>query len=204
MKKFFLALFYLLGFGTYITISETTTIFAQTLISSQEARNIALEHVSGTILRTEFDYEDGINYFEVYISTENGIAEVYINAKTGDLIEIDWESEYLNVIPTENTAIEETNVQETISFTEANEIALTHIPGHVLHTDFESSRGLGLFNVYVWSGLNLVEITIDRETGQLLDIDTYPVIILTAGSLFILGSTGFFVYRQVKKSKVVA
>ncbi len=58
-------------------------------ISASEAEEIALSHVSGTVLQTELDTEDGITYFEVYVQTDSGVSEVYINAQTGELIRID-------------------------------------------------------------------------------------------------------------------
>ncbi len=60
-------------------------------ISKEEAENIALEAVSGNILYTTLDNDDGEKEYEVYIQTDSVVKEVTINAHTGVIEEIDVE-----------------------------------------------------------------------------------------------------------------
>ncbi len=62
---------------------------SQTIISQEEAEQIALEAVSGTIIRTELDHDGVNNMFYVYILSGVNLKEIYINAQTGEIMSID-------------------------------------------------------------------------------------------------------------------
>ncbi|UOQ46688.1 PepSY domain-containing protein [Gracilibacillus caseinilyticus] len=61
----------------------------QALISSDEARSIALEEYDGDIIEFELDEDDGQTYYEIEIrTTNNEKVELEIDAYTGDMISI--------------------------------------------------------------------------------------------------------------------
>ncbi|UOQ86730.1 PepSY domain-containing protein [Gracilibacillus salinarum] len=61
----------------------------QTLISSDEARTIALEEYDGEIIEFELDEDDGQTYYEIEIrTTDNEKVELEIDGYTGDIISI--------------------------------------------------------------------------------------------------------------------
>lgn len=44
--------------------------------------------ISGEIIETEFEYEDGIPVYELkYISKKGRVREMYVDARTGEIIE---------------------------------------------------------------------------------------------------------------------
>ena len=210
MKRLFVVLSVLVLLGMNLV-----SVMAQGLISEQEAKNLALEVVSGEVFRVELDTDDGITYFEVYIQTENGIAEVYINAHTGEVLEIDWEDgddwnqndtrriEPRNQVESNTIApaSQEVNEVRPLSREEAQTIALEYAPGRIISTDFSNEGTHGNFFVYVLSGTVLREITIDRSLGHILEVDVYPLVPIGLGIIALVGAGvwGILKYRSLKK-----
>lgn len=60
-------------------------------MSIDEAKEIALNEIPGTIVEVELDREDGLLVYEVEIQTEDGEVEVEVDAYTGKIVMISWD-----------------------------------------------------------------------------------------------------------------
>jgi uncharacterized membrane protein YkoI len=65
----------------------------QTVISSEEAKKIALDNFAGTIVEMELDDDDSRHNYEIKIVNGNRKAEIEIDAYTGKLIVLDIETD---------------------------------------------------------------------------------------------------------------
>lgn len=64
------------------------------LISSSDARKIALGRISGKVVKEEFERENGHAIYEIYIRQNNGeIFEVYVDAENGDILKVENKSD---------------------------------------------------------------------------------------------------------------
>lgn len=88
-----------LAVGALILTTATNYILSineEPNITSEEAKAIAEEHTGGTAISVTFEKEDdflegefGEMVYEVIVETENGRYEVEINAKTGEVLEVE-------------------------------------------------------------------------------------------------------------------
>ena len=63
-------------------------------ISKKEAKRIALERVPGRVIESEIDKEKGRLVWEFEIKTrENKVFEVLVDAKTGEIVEVEEETD---------------------------------------------------------------------------------------------------------------
>ncbi|WP_110113457.1 PepSY domain-containing protein [Bacillus sp. CGMCC 1.16541] len=60
-------------------------------ITKEQAKQIALKQVKGTVEEVELDDEDGQNVYEVEIETNDDDVTVYVSAENGEVITIDWD-----------------------------------------------------------------------------------------------------------------
>ena len=65
-----------------------------TTISVDHAKKLALQAVSGQVVKVEKDREDGVLVYEIKIKTSKGIAEVEIAAANGKLVSIDYDNDH--------------------------------------------------------------------------------------------------------------
>ncbi|MFC5466060.1 PepSY domain-containing protein [Lederbergia graminis] len=64
-------------------------------ITKQQAQDIALKRVPGTVLHVDMDLENGVLVYEVFILTpDNRIFEVEILAKSGRIIKVEQENDF--------------------------------------------------------------------------------------------------------------
>ncbi|SEM68398.1 Peptidase propeptide and YPEB domain-containing protein [Terribacillus saccharophilus] len=66
---------------------------AEVKISMDEAIKIATDEVGGSVTDAEFDEEDGLPVYELELKTADDEAEVVINAQSGEIITIAYDSE---------------------------------------------------------------------------------------------------------------
>ena len=124
-KRYLMISLLMIGILTSINNIKPTIIQAQqqsAMISQEEAERIALETIPGTIIRTELDTDDGITYFEIDIRTDTNIVEVYVNAFTSQVIEIDYDELPRNMRPSNfsNASTENNNNNNHVSSRETN------------------------------------------------------------------------------------
>lgn len=60
-------------------------------ISKKQAQEIALTKVKGEVVMVNLEDDDGRQYYEVIIKSSGGIYEVEIDAKTGQVLEVEQE-----------------------------------------------------------------------------------------------------------------
>ncbi|PAF34797.1 hypothetical protein CHH69_14040 [Terribacillus saccharophilus] len=66
---------------------------AEVKITMDEAIKIATDEVGGSVTDVEFDEEDGLPVYELELKTADDEAEVVINAQSGEIITIAYDSE---------------------------------------------------------------------------------------------------------------
>ena len=176
-------------------------------ITEAEAKEVALALVAGEVVHAELvakDTDEGA-YFAVEIQTERGIAEVKIDAYTGDVLETrfdhdDWVGDFarsgnqeLGEVDIDIRPINQ-QLRTFISSEDAQEIALEYASGRIISTDFDD----GYFFVHVLSGMTLREITIDQTFGQILDVDAYPLLPVAVGAIIFIGA-GIWLFRRFRR-----
>ena len=63
------------------------------LITEAQAIKIALNEINGRVIEVEVEREDGKVLYSIKIKKDNEIAEVEINAETGQVLEVEWGDE---------------------------------------------------------------------------------------------------------------
>ncbi|XRP96649.1 PepSY domain-containing protein [Methanocaldococcus sp. 16A] len=131
-KKFFAILLSiaLLGVGAVFatTYTQTTTLNSEdssenvilakyAKISEEDAKSIALSKVPGKVVKVELENEDGNIVYGVEISTSNGIKDVKVDAKNGEILKIEDGNEKENEIENDK----ETNDDKTDNDKETND-----------------------------------------------------------------------------------
>ncbi|MFP7477513.1 PepSY domain-containing protein [Terribacillus saccharophilus] len=66
---------------------------AEVKITMDEAIKIATDEVGGSVTDAEFDEEDGLPVYELELKTADDEAEVVINAQSGEIVTIAYDSE---------------------------------------------------------------------------------------------------------------
>ncbi len=74
-----------------ITVEDLDKI--EDKITEEKAKEIALNEVNGKIIKIEIEKENGRLLYEVEVKEGNNIAEIEINAETGEILEVEWEDD---------------------------------------------------------------------------------------------------------------
>lgn len=83
--------------GLILTAGLAGTLSAQSAaealgVSEEQAIELALAEVEGTVEEVELDRHRGVQYYEVEMVTADGQeVEIEINAASGEIIEVDYE-----------------------------------------------------------------------------------------------------------------
>ncbi|MBH0231411.1 PepSY domain-containing protein [Halobacillus yeomjeoni] len=72
---------------------ENSKLAEQAKLTEKEAEEIALERVSGEVVESEVEKEDGTIVFEFEIKTDSGVKEVEIDGNSGRVLEVEDEDE---------------------------------------------------------------------------------------------------------------
>ncbi len=76
-------------FDSLTDAQETEILQSLVQISKEEAEEIALAEVNGSIVYSKLDEDDGRPVYEITIQTSTNMQEVTIDGVTGDVLEID-------------------------------------------------------------------------------------------------------------------
>ncbi len=112
--------------------STNQNLPAQNTISSDEAKQIALQHANlsdnqVTFIKVSQDYDDGINKYEIEFYYNNTEYDYEINAYSGEILKFDYDAEYYNPSNTISYSnFQSSSTQNLISSDEAKNIALQH------------------------------------------------------------------------------
>ncbi len=172
-----------------INKEDITTYPEKAKIDFHTAIENALKEIPGKLLETELACKEGYLIYEVEIVTEDkNIMEVIVDAGTEEILwkgpEEDEAHEDYEDTPCEirikpgSIKLEDLNEADfpdlaKITFTEAREIALAKVPGHVLEMELEVEEGFLIyeFEILNYSG-ELKEVIIDPTTGEILRVVT--------------------------------
>ncbi len=61
------------------------------ILSLQQAVDIAKQHYAGKVAEAELDENDGRRIYEIEIETNRGEVELEIDAKTGKILDVEWD-----------------------------------------------------------------------------------------------------------------
>lgn len=130
--------------------------------------NKILSVVSGTVVETEREREDGIDVIEVKVRTAGGaIVEIECVAETGELLEIEGESPPFDYEVTPGNGL--------ILFSEARGIALNGRNASIREWELEreenDTRWMYIFELKEEGGVE-IEVRIDAVSGEIVDVRT--------------------------------
>ncbi|KRG10587.1 hypothetical protein ACA29_20615 [Lederbergia galactosidilytica] len=136
------------------------------LISLEEARDITLQEFDGTIQSIELDKDDGQFVYEIEARGDSHTrVELEIDAKTGEIVEFDYDAKDVESISYEDITLNGSNTEGTISLNEAVFIAIKDTPGDITEISFDSDDKE--YEIELYSNEDQVEIKIDSRTGKI-------------------------------------
>ena len=138
-----------------------------TRVSMEECLSAALERYPGKVKELEFGLEDGVPHYEFEILTADGReTEVECSAMTGEIVEVEWENENMDL-----DAFLETS---KVSPAQARKIALRRVPGKVTKMDLETNS-MGVmsyeFEIRTRDGED-VNVEVDAMSGNVIEVET--------------------------------
>lgn len=151
-----------IGVSQNITTPQTTVnqqtkqaevVVEETSKTLQEAKQIALNYVNGTITKTKEDNDD----YTIYVKKDNYLYEIEVNKKTGKIEEVDKEK------------IKTTSSNITLS--QAKELALKEVNGKIISTKTDDDD----YEITVQKDGYIYEIEVNKKTGKITDIDKEKV-----------------------------
>ena len=147
----------------------------QAKISMEQARQIALQRVSGEILESELDRETGKLVYEFEIRDQSGkIQEVLVDAQTGEIVSVkeenendddDDESDSPKMQP-------ELTKEARISVDQARQIALARVPGTVIESELGKEKGKVVYEFEIRDKDNKsFDVLVDAKTGEIVGVE---------------------------------
>ena len=106
-------------------------------ISLDEAQEIALKAIDGKVTKAKKERDDGIDYYDFEIISDNQKYEIEVDANTGKIIKNEKDTDY---VPSSNEASQNNNSQATtISIDEAQRIAMEKVGnnGYLVKCEFD-------------------------------------------------------------------
>ena len=96
MKKLILLVIFFISIGSsayfHVGHAKASQVEAEnTRISKKEAEAIALKKVKGQVVSIKLENDDGKEHYEVIIKSAGAVYEVEIDAKTGQVLEVEKE-----------------------------------------------------------------------------------------------------------------
>ena len=154
----------LLSTGIHVMAMEP---MPQTNVSMETCLWAALERYPGKVKELEFGLEDGVPHYEFEILTADGReTEVECSAMTGEIVEVEWENENMDL-----DAFLETS---KVSPAQARRIALRRVPGKVTKMDLETNS-MGVmsyeFEIRTRDGED-VNVEVDAMSGNVIEVET--------------------------------
>ena len=144
--------------------STTTSTSTSKMITVQQAKEIALKEVQGTIDDIELEKENGKVYYEVEIESAKVDATVLIDAYTGKVLTVNKDLDF------EVTA---SDAVVKISLEKATQIALKELDNSkVISTELDLDDGRYEYEIELVNDKYETDVTIDANTGDVLSVDT--------------------------------
>lgn len=135
------------------------------ILSVEEVKEIALKEQDGQIDDIELETDDGYTYYEVEINNSDADYDIYIDAHTGNVLEVEVDSH--DDFDEENDKTKEKST--FISLEEAKQIAVSVFGGKVVELELDEDDGHYEYEVEVQTKHGEAEIVIDAVTGEILE-----------------------------------
>lgn len=135
---------------------------SKSIISTNKCKKLAKKQVpGGTLTSIVKKYSDGIDIYKVVMKKGNKEYELKFHARTGKLLEYDWE---LTTKKNQSTAY--------IGAEKAKQIALNETGGgHVTKVVFDMDDGVPVYEVEIIKDVYEYDIEIHAKTGKILDFE---------------------------------
>ena len=140
------------------------------MISSNEAVNIALKKVNGTVDKVELENKQGQYYYEVEIDTEAVEYEFDIDAVTGEILSYK-EDQQDDDDQLNRNEISNTTQNNYITAEKAIEIAEKEVNGKVIEIERDEEDGRLIFEIELKTSSGEAELKLDAITGKILKIE---------------------------------
>ena len=152
------------------TVNLQQTSKEKNIISSDEAVNIALTKVKGTVEKVELESEHGHYYYEVEIDTVDTEYDFDIDAVTGEILtykEDKQDDDYkMNIIKESNAT-----QNNYITSEKAIEIAEKEVNGKVVEIDRDDEDGRIIYEIELKTNNGEAELKLDAVTGKVLKME---------------------------------
>lgn len=155
---------------------STNNVNNSTNISVEKAKEIALNHAGlssnqVTFVRTERDFDNGIEKYEVEFYNDGMEYDYEINASNGEIISYDNDADYYNPNNQSNT-----NNSANISADKAKEIALKHANLSADNVNFarvelDYDNGIKKYDVEFYANNREYSYEINANTGDILSYE---------------------------------
>ena len=133
--------------------ASNSTVNSNNKITIEEAKSIALKHSNldesqVSFIRSEYDFDNGIEKYEIEFYYNNNKYEYEINAKTGDIISYDYDIE---------KHLTSQQINDKITIEEAKSIALKHSnldesQVSFMKAKYEFDDGIGKYEINASNG----------------------------------------------------
>lgn len=135
-------------------------------IGIQKAKEVALNKVDGVVEGIELENRNGQPVYEVEIDKGQKDFDLYIDATTGkvnNVQEKDDDDDDINAANISNSSF--------ITEKEAIELAKTKINGELIEIDFDEDDGRYVYDLEFTTATGEAEITIDAKTKDVLEFE---------------------------------
>ena len=149
--------------------ASNSTVNSNNKITIEEAKSIALKHSNldesqVSFIRSEYDFDNDIEKYEIEFYCNNNKYEYEINAKTGDIISYDYDIE-------KHLTSQQTNDKITIE--EAKSIALKHSnldesQVSFMKAKYEFDDGIGKYEIEFYYNFKEYEYEINASNGEII------------------------------------
>lgn len=149
--------------------TQTTTTKQQTELSLEELKQKALQIIPGNIIKTKYDYDMMVGRIvEFKIIDKNGIQrEIELVASNGKVWDIDYDYDAQG-----NRFINQKLFTVKFSFEQAQQIALTRVPGKVLAHKQDVERGKFVYEFMIQANSGgIFEVDVETETGTVIKVE---------------------------------
>ena len=149
--------------------ASNSTVNSNNKLTIEEAKSIALKNSNldesqVSFIRSEYDFDNGIEKYEIEFYYNNNKYEYEINAKTGDIISYDYDIE---------KHLTSQQINDKITIEEAKSIALKHSnldesQVSFMKAKYEFDDGIGKYEIEFYYNFKEYEYEINASNGEII------------------------------------
>ena len=127
-----------------------------------------MKAIDGKFTKAKKERDDGIDYYDFEIISDNQKYEIEVDANTGKIIKNEKDTDY---VPSSNEASQNNNSQATtISIDEAQRIAMEKVGnnGYLVKCELDIDDGIQKYEIEIKNGNIEYEIDIDAISGEII------------------------------------